>query len=148
MSAIPTFSSFDDFAASLADSSRILAVDYGKARVGVAISDGLRSMAHPHSIIAHKKFTAVAESLFMLLDEYACNHMVIGLPLHVDGRTSPMAQAAMQFGRNLLKLRPELHILLEDERFSSEKAKSMQLQKRPVDAAAAAVILTTVLERL
>ncbi len=131
----------------------LLGLDVGEKTIGVAASDRTRTIASPKLVIARSKFTADADAVFKILDEYEAGGLIIGLPLHMNGQMSPRAQAARSFARNLIKIR-DLPIVLWDERMTTMAAERALLEadmsraKRAtrIDATAAALILQGVLE--
>ena len=127
---------------------RILGIDYGKAFIGIAISDETQMIASPHSVIANEKFAIVAQKIKAIIDEFGIETAVIGLPISMDGSLSPMGQAVKQFSQNLAR-ELKLEIILQDERMSTnavnramlEADLSRQKRKEKKDSAAAAYIL-------
>lgn len=145
----------EDFAAALPKTGSLLGLDPGKKRIGVAVSDPGRVVSAPLDTVNRAKLAADAEALFRLYDSRACVGLVIGLPLNMDGRDGPSAQAARAFARNLNSVR-ETPILLWDERLSTaavsraliEADASRARRAALVDKAAAAYVLQGALERL
>ena len=132
-------------------------VDAGEKTLGVAFSDALRTLATPHSVIRRTKFTDDAKALFRLMDARGSDILVIGLPLNMDGSEGPRCQSCRALGRNLLRLRPYLRIVFQDERLSTaavertligEADLSRSKRSQVVDRAAAAWILDAALDRL
>lgn len=127
---------------------RLLGIDYGKAYIGLAISDELQMIATPHSVIANSKFAAVAEQIRQIQGEFGIETAVMGLPINMDGSLSGMGQAVKQFAKNLEK-ELGLQVILQDERMSTnavdramlEADLSRQKRKANKDSAAAAYIL-------
>ena len=132
-------------------------VDAGEKTLGVAFSDALWTLATPHSVIRRTKFTDDAKALFRLMDARGSDILVIGLPLNMDGTEGPRCQSCRALGRNLLRLRPHLRIVFQDERLSTaavertligEADLSRSKRSQVVDRAAAAWILDAALDRL
>ena len=132
-------------------------VDAGEKTLGVAFSDALWTVATPHSVIRKVKFTEDAETLFRMMDERGSDMLVIGLPLNMDGTEGPRCQSCRALGRNLLRLRPDLLVIFQDERLSTTAVErtligeaDLSRGKRAgvVDRAAAAWILDAALGRL
>lgn len=132
---------------------RILAVDYGEKRVGIAITDPLRMFAYPLMTIENdanfwKKFDKI-------FTEYIVELIVLGYPLKEDGSKSSSTLLVEKFREELFKRKP-IEIVLVDERYSSSIAKERILQSVPskkkrrdkslVDMNAASVILQDYLE--
>ena len=132
-------------------------VDAGEKTLGVAFSDPLWTLATPHSVIRRTKFTDDATALFRLMDERGSDALIIGLPLNMDGTEGPRCQSCRALGRNLLRLRPDLRVVFQDERLSTvavqrtligEADLSRGKRASVVDRAAAAWILDAALDRL
>lgn len=127
---------------------RVVGIDYGKAYIGLAISDELQMIASPYGVIANGKFAAVAEQLRAVTDEFGIKQAVLGLPINMDGSTSAMGQAVKQFAKNLEK-ELGLEVIFQDERMSTDAVERAMLEadlsrakrKAKKDAAAAAYIL-------
>ncbi len=127
---------------------RILAVDFGLKRTGIAVTDPLK-------IIASALTTVPTAEVLEFLQRYCSTEevekFVIGLPLYPDGNPAQIAPQADAFAEKLRKLFPEKPVLRQDERFTSNDAKRIILasgikkQKRRdkslVDKVAAALIL-------
>jgi putative Holliday junction resolvase len=130
---------------------RILALDVGKKRIGIAVSDELRMIAQPHSTVKRGK-TAVPRIL-ALVSELEVRRVVVGLPLRLDGGEGEQAADARRFAAKLSAQAPAMDIVFWDERLSSVEAKErMQTggrkQKHDIDAVAAAVILESFLNTI
>jgi putative Holliday junction resolvase len=133
--------------------ARILAIDYGLKRTGVAVTDPLK-------IIASGLTTVPTPELFDFLLQYCKNEevecFVVGLPLYPDGNPAQIAPAVDKFAEQLRKLFPEIPVVRQDERNTSNDAKKIILnsgvkkQKRRdkalVDKVAAALILEQYME--
>lgn len=130
---------------------RVLGLDFGRKRVGVAISDGLRIAAHALVVLPRKEApTRVAE----LVDEYGVTEVVIGLPTTLGGEEGESARAARQFGREI-EAATGLSVEWVDERFTSHTAERVMLEagarrrarRENLDKVAATVILQSFLDR-
>jgi putative pre-16S rRNA nuclease len=134
---------------------RIMGLDVGDRTIGVAISDSLLMTAQGKSTIQRSGFEAEARLLRDLVEEYAVHEIVVGNPLHMDGRPSRQGDKIMKFGR---KLGQELNlpIVFWDERLTSvaaeEHLEEMGLnwreRKKHVDKIAAMFILQSYLNSL
>ncbi|MEE2525118.1 Holliday junction resolvase RuvX [Hyphobacterium sp. HN65] len=133
----------------------LLALDPGEKTIGIAVSNAARTVVTPVETIRRGKFTADAQRVFALFDEFGCEGLVIGLPINMDGSIGPRAQSARALGTNLRRLR-EIPIHFQDERLSSDKAedrlraagKKRDEIEKVIDAYAAAVILEDAIEAL
>lgn len=105
--------------------ARIMAIDYGTKRTGIAVSD-------PLQIIATGLDTVATHDLFDFLERYfkeeEVETIVIGEPLHPDGQPAQIAHLVIGFERKIRKLYPDKTVLLQDERYTSQEAKAIILQ--------------------
>lgn len=124
---------------------RVIAFDPGSKRIGVAISDPLRIVATPLTVIdAREPWEAIAE----LLDRYEPSVVVVGLPVSLSGDEGPAAERARAFGEELSE-RSGRRIEWVDERYTTKTAEEALIEgrvrrrdrKAAVDKVAAAVIL-------
>ena len=146
-----------DLPAALPAMTPLMGLDLGEKTIGVAVSDATRLIASPLELIRKAKFTDDAARLFKLMDGRKSLGLVIGLPINMDGTEGPRCQSSRAFGRNLLRLRPELAIAYWVERLSSAAVNRMLIGEADltrarradlVDKAAAAYILQGALDRL
>ncbi len=145
----------EDFAAALPRSGAIAGLDLGTKTIGVAVSDGLRSVASPLTVIRRQKFTLDAAELLRIAAERGLAGLVLGLPRNMDGTEGARAQSTRAFARNLERLTP-LPLGFWDERLSTVAAERALLEadasrrKRAevIDQVAAAYILQGALDRL
>ena len=86
-----------------ASPARILALDYGQKRVGLALSDELRLTAAPLRAFARTNRRGDIVRLRTVIREHNVREMVIGLPLHLDGRPSEMTEKVRRFADRLRK---------------------------------------------
>ncbi len=133
--------------------ARILAIDYGTKRVGVAVSD-------PLQIIANGLDTIPTNTIFDFLKKYIAEEevetLVVGMPMHLDGQPAQIADKVELFIKAFQKLFPDILVETYDERFTSEDAKRIILQsgakkkkrqdKGLVDKVAAILILQGYME--
>jgi putative pre-16S rRNA nuclease len=138
---------------------RILAVDVGARRIGLAISDATATLARPLETIEVQSradaVNRVAERIAVLTaEDDGLAGIVVGLPIHLDGTPSAESARAHAFIASLAA-RTSLPIAIEDERLSSREAErrlalgeqDWRKRKRKLDAAAAAIILQDYLDR-
>ena len=134
-------------------SGRILALDPGMKRIGVAVSDKDRVVATPLARIDRTSWKNLLSEIKQLLQEFDAKALVIGLPLESDGTESEMSAEARNMARKF-SLSLQLPVFLQDERVSSYEAnrrlwdKGVVDSKDLVDSEAAAVILADFLDRL
>lgn len=133
----------------------IAGLDLGTKTIGVAVSDGLRSVATPLETVKRRKFGLDAEALLAILVKRDIAGLVLGLPRNMDGSEGPRCQSTRAFARNFSALwdRP---IGFWDERLSTVAAERALLEadttrKRRaevIDHVAASYILQGALDRL
>lgn len=130
---------------------RVLGLDHGSARVGVAVSDALRITAQPLEVVARPRAIArIAE----IVAEYEIKEIVVGLPTSLNGTEGPPASAARAFGGEIAQA-TGIDVTYVDERFTTVTAEKVMLEagaKRRVrrdslDKVAAAIILQAFLDR-
>jgi putative Holliday junction resolvase len=132
---------------------RMLGLDHGSKRIGVAISDELGLTAQPLLTIVHTNARNDLRSLGRLLRHYACAGIVIGWPIHLSGDRSPRAIAAEKFADSL-RAEFNLPVHLWDERMSTAEAhrhldevgRGMRDRKDVIDQIAAVLILQSWLD--
>jgi putative Holliday junction resolvase len=101
---------------------RILALDVGDRRIGLAISDGLGLTAQPLFTIHRTTLRADLKSVGRFLRQHSVATIVVGHPLHADGSPSPQAAKAQAFAAALREAHPELEHHLLDERLTTHDA--------------------------
>ena len=151
----PTDPTLEALAASLPPKARLLGLDLGTKTIGLALSDVERRLASPFETIRRTKFSADAEALMKRVREFEIGGLIVGLPLELDGKAGPRAQATRAFMRNLAALSPPPHAYW-DERFSTAivtreliaQDASRAKRAKVVDRMAAAYILQGALDRL
>lgn len=140
--------------ARLARGQRLLGLDPGARRVGVALSDVSLTIATPAATLPRGKLGALAAALRPLVAKEGVGGLVVGLPLSMDGSFGPAAQAARDFARALAEAL-ELPWAMFDERLSSaavnralisEADATRARQARLVDSMAAAYMLQAALD--
>lgn len=144
-----------DFAASLPPVGAVAGLDLGTKTIGVAVSDGLRQVASPLTVIRRQKFTLDAAELLAIAKDRALVGLVLGLPRNMDGSEGPRAQSTRAFARNLERL-TDLSIGFWDERLSTMAAEralleadtSRKRRAEVIDQVAAGYILQGALDRL
>ena len=139
-------------------SARVLALDVGRRRVGLAISDRSRTLARPLTTLLVGREEAVAlvarEIERLSSEDDGLGEIVVGMPVHLDGTPSEETAFVTAFVAEL-RTRTSIPIALEDERLTSREAESRlalgerdwRKRKERLDAAAAAVILQDYLDR-
>ncbi len=121
-------------------SQRILGVDYGERRIGLAVSDPMGRIALPYRIVSSLRDVISAAA------EVGAAAVVVGLPLTLGRRESASSRAVRAFAARL-GAAVQLPIAFEDETFTTKLA-ARSAPARRVDAAAAALILQSYLDRM
>ena len=101
--------------------ARILGLDVGDRRVGVAVSDELGLTAQPVLTLVRKNRRQDLSSLRRLVRKYGCNHVVVGNPLYMSGDVSPQALKAQALAQDL-QSESGVQVILWDERLSTTEA--------------------------
>ena len=134
---------------------RLVGIDFGMKRIGVAISDPMRSFAAPLQRVDRTGDVEkdIALLLKLLQERGEIEMFIIGLPLHLDGTESTMSEAARAFGE---KLQEKTGISCEfiDERMTSRAAEGLLIERsmkrkdraKAVDVVSASLILQTYLD--
>ena len=132
---------------------RVLAIDLGSVRVGIAVSDELGLMAHPRPHLPGGDLKALLGSLQQLARDESIERFIVGLPRHLNGTEGPAAKGARRFAAALAQ-RTALPVTLVDEWLSTREAharlreggnKQRDTRSR-IDSAAAAVLLQSWLD--
>ena len=134
---------------------RILSIDPGTKRIGVAISDELRIVATPLPSIARSSWKRLLTDIRAIIAKFDAGALVVGLPLNTDGTESPMSADARDLARKF-SLSLDIPVFLQDERVTSYEARkrlwdsgiSVENTKGLVDSEAAAIILGDFLDRI
>lgn len=133
---------------------RILALDHGTVRIGVAVSDELKMLAHPVEHIAADPFPEFLERLKVLLREKEVELIVVGMPRNMDGSYGEAAAKVRAFV-TVLKEAIQIPIRTWDERLTTVQAQKALRQggrkgdqRDRIDATAAAVLLQGYLDSI
>jgi len=100
---------------------RILAVDYGRKRIGLAISDPLGIMAHGMETLHRRSLRKDLSHLASVIRDREVNLVVVGNPIHLDGSASEMSEEAAAFGQRLSE-HTGVPFQMWDERMTSQEA--------------------------
>lgn len=140
---------------------RVVGLDVGERRIGVAISDATGTLARPLTVLQIARLDAAAvaraaeEIGRLAAEDDGVSAIVIGLPRRLDGRPTGLTEGVQQFASQL-GARTGLPVTLQDERLTSVEAESRlaeldkdwRSRKKRLDAAAAAIILQDHLDGL
>jgi len=130
--------------------SRILGVDYGDSRIGLALSDPLKIIASPYKTIPNKGWDSALESI---IQEEEIETIVVGYPIGLKGQETTQTEKVIMFAESLKKFKLPIH--LEDERLSSVSAQKSLIKqniktghnKGMIDERAAAILLQQFLDK-
>ena len=132
--------------------NRILALDVGDVRIGIAVSDPGRTIAIPVEVLTRKGWGPDTRRIKALCEQYETMEILSGLPLNMDGSEGFQARKVRDFCAQLEKA--GMHIIFHDERLTTVAAHealleanlSGQERKKKVDKVAAALILQSWLD--
>ncbi|MCS7265006.1 MAG: Holliday junction resolvase RuvX [Armatimonadetes bacterium] len=132
---------------------RILAIDYGEKRIGIAISDEMQIIASPLTILLRNSDDEVIAQIVQLTRKHRVETIVVGLPMRTDAKQGEMEQRVRSFAEKL-QSKTKVPVVLFDERFTTRIAEqvlleadlSRQKRKRVRDKLAAVVLLQSYLE--
>lgn len=134
---------------------RIMGIDYGDSRTGVAISDLLCSIVGSTYVIRSRNLEKAMNDILQLVKEKDVGQIVVGLPKNMDGSEGPRAMICREFAQKLESL-AQLPVVMWDERRTTVEAHNILSQnnyhgkkrKETVDAVAASLILSGYLDYL
>ena len=132
---------------------RVVGIDFGTVRIGIAISDPGRTIASPYENYTRRGNKQDAKRFRLLAEEERVSLFVVGLPVHLDGRESQKSLEARDFGRWLGET-TGVPVEFYDERFTTAEAENALLaaemtkkrRKKRLDMLAAQIMLATYLE--
>ncbi len=132
---------------------RLIGIDFGTVRIGLAISDLHQTLASPFEIYRPSNAERDAKYFQKLVELERVAGFVVGLPVHLDGRDSRISIAAEEFAK-WLKDATRIPVVLFDERFTSsfaddvirEAGLTREKRKQVLDKLAAQILLTSYLE--
>jgi putative Holliday junction resolvase len=132
---------------------RILAIDHGTRRMGIAVSDELKTIAQPLEYVPAEPFEGFVERLRHIVVEKSVELILVGMPRNMDGTYGPAAEKVREF-IDELKERIDVPIRTWDERLTSAQANRFLIaanvrrrdRKEKVDKTAAAILLQSYLD--
>lgn len=133
---------------------KIMAIDYGDAHTGIAISDATGTLAGFSTVINSRRPEVVAQEITALIPQHGVGELVLGYPKNMDGTVGPRAEKAAAFAETLRQA-ADLPVTLWDERRTTVDAhnilfnngKNAKQRKKVVDAVAASLMLEGYLTR-
>lgn len=132
---------------------KILSVDYGDARTGIAVSDNSEFLASPVCTIKEWNADRLAEKIIQIAKEQNAGEIIVGLPVNMNGTKGPRAEKCEEFGKKLAEL-SQLPVAMWDERSTTVTAHQIlntanvrgKNRKAVVDSVAAVIILESYLD--
>ncbi len=137
------------------DGKRVLALDYGTVRIGVALSDEMGWTAQPLETLKRRTLDRDIAHIASLVGTYAVRQVLLGFPIQLDGREGPAIQAMREFQARLEQGVP-VPVILWDERLTTKAAEDLLIaadvsrkkRKGVVDRIAASILLQSYLASL
>lgn len=134
---------------------RMLGIDLGLRRTGVATCDEREILASPFAVLTIRGLNDTVKQLLPIIEREKPGRIVVGLPLHTDGTYGEKAQRAEAFC-DMLREKTEVEIVLWDERYSTVEAYSLyhevgkteKTARANIDAVAASLILQSYIDHL
>ncbi|MDA0811729.1 MAG: Holliday junction resolvase RuvX [Verrucomicrobia bacterium] len=135
---------------------RALGIDYGEARIGLAISDDLGMMAHPLETVDVAKVESAETRIAEIAREKRVDKIVMGLPLRMDGSEGPAVGKVKAFTERLRsRIDQRIEVIFVDERLSTveaqrslhEAGRTVRNSRSIIDQAAACIILQDYLDQ-
>ncbi len=135
---------------------RIMGIDYGDTRVGIALSDPLKITAQGHTTLLNKVYPKMMEALMKIVSEYEVEKIVLGMPKNLNGTSGERAEVTQKFYDDLKLRLPDTDIVLWDERLTTVQASGIlnvtntrgKDRKNVIDTVAASIILQSYLDFL
>ncbi|MFA6355961.1 MAG: Holliday junction resolvase RuvX [Candidatus Omnitrophota bacterium] len=134
---------------------RVLGLDFGEKRIGVAVSDPLGIIAQGVTVIERKTIEEDLKAINAIISEYGAESIVVGMPINMDGTKGKSADKVTEFVE-VLKASAGIPVATYDERLSTKESEkflissdvSRRKRKNVIDKVAAQLILESYLERL
>lgn len=135
---------------------RIMGIDYGDSRVGIAMSDPLEITAQGLVTLPNKVYPKMLESLFKIIKEYDVKRIVLGMPKNMNGDLGERVEVTKAFSEDISENFPEVEIVHWDERLTTVQAAGIlnvtntrgKDRKNVIDTVAACIILQSYLDYL
>ena len=135
--------------------NRIMGLDVGTKRIGIALSDPLLITSQPFQTIQRTPEKSALEEIEKIIKDYNVNKVVVGLPLMMNGDLGPQAQDCREFGEKISQ-KFEIDVIFVDERLTSFEAEEILKKQKAkytkdkglVDKIAASIILKEYMDSL
>jgi putative holliday junction resolvase len=139
----------------MSEMGRLMGLDVGDVRIGVALSDPLQMISSPHSVVQEKSREAAVNAIKKIVEEQEVIRIVAGVPLNEAGGHGIQADKTLAF-IEILRAAVNVEVVVQDERFTTAAAERMLIganmrrdkRKQNVDKIAAAHILQAYLEKV
>jgi putative Holliday junction resolvase len=136
------------------DFGRIVSLDIGTKRIGVAVSDETQFVSRPVKNVTRTNWKKLLKEIEAILKNFDAVALVLGLPYNFDGSESDMSRDARKLARNF-SLSLDIPVYMQDERVTSIEAKNLLYEQgfnhkeilQRIDSEAAAIILNDFLDR-
>lgn len=133
---------------------RVLGIDHGTKRIGIAVSDELKMIAQPLEYIPAEPQESFWESFSKIIREKSVDQIIVGMPRNMNGTYGPAAEKVKVFVEEIKQRYPEIKVRTWDERLTSSQANRLLIEadvrrgkrKEKVDKMAAAIILQSYLD--
>ncbi len=133
---------------------RIMGIDYGDSRVGIALSDPLGITAQGLATLPNKVYSKMLDNLVSLVCEHNVTKIVLGMPKNLNGTSGDRAEVTENFRNDLESRLPDTEIVLWDERLTTVQAAGIlnvtntrgRDRKNVIDTVAASIILQSYLD--
>ena len=133
---------------------RIMGIDYGDSRVGIALSDPLGITAQGLTTLPNKVYKLMLKNIINLVSEHSVDKIVLGMPKNLNGTLGERADVTESFLADLKRELPDMEIVLWDERLTTVQAAGIlnvtntrgKDRKNVIDTVAASIILQSYLD--
>ncbi len=133
---------------------RIMGIDYGDTRVGIALCDPLEITAQGHTTLLNKVYPKMLDALLKIVQEYKVERIVLGMPKNLNGTSGDRVEVTEKFHADLKERLPGMDIVLWDERLTTVQAAGIlnvtntrgKDRKNVIDTVAASIILQSYLD--
>ncbi|MCL2740014.1 MAG: Holliday junction resolvase RuvX [Oscillospiraceae bacterium] len=134
---------------------KVIGVDLGEKRTGIAVSDNLEMMAHPLKTIRHDKVSTLIEEILQIIKEHNIERIIIGKPINMDGTEGARVSKTIDFAGKLAE-ETDIEIELVDERLTTVTAHNIlnesgvrgsKNRKNIIDTLSAVIILQQYLDK-
>jgi len=123
---------------------KVLGIDYGEKRIGLALSDESQTLARELTILSPKEFW---QKIHQIIDEHQISQIVLGWPLNMEGKKTKKTEEAESF-KLKVESKTGFKVGIVDERLSSQMAEKLPGGEQNVDSLAAQIILQNYLDKI